>query len=178
MTRYSLVSAAEVLDAHGALLVERVGVPGLLRWLRRYFSLTDDDIATLFCSQDLTAGDIDRFAEGVARPTSTERGELGRAVALCCLLLGAGVTSPVGWLNAPLVEGWLPTRMWLWQAYRVDLLLAHARGELTGAAALECLDPEWRTRWWTRWEVEQLDDGGRRCWPRADGAREREDAPA
>lgn len=167
----------EILDAHGTLLVERVGVPGLVRWLRRYFALADDDIATLF-SQDLTAGDIDRFASGVARPTWTERGELGRAVALCCMLLGAGVTSPVSWLDAPLVEGWLPTRMWLWRSYRIDLLLAHARGELTGADALARLEPELRPRWWTRWEVERLDDGRRRLRLRyrADAATKREEA--
>jgi ABC-type taurine transport system substrate-binding protein len=66
---------------------------------------------------------------------------------------------PGAFMSAPLVDGYTATGWDLYAAGRPELLIAHARGELSAKEALAAHDSDWRRTYWTSLKTVQAGDG-------------------
>lgn len=123
--------------------------------LRSRWGLSDSEIArALHTNPNI----VRRWRKG-AEPNADEVARADLLSEFCDDLRELGPLEPAAFMSAPLVDGYTATGWDLYAAGRPELLLAHARGELSAEDTLAAHDPDWRRTYWTSFKTVQADDG-------------------
>ncbi len=133
----------------------RRDVPRLLRELSSQRGLGWSDIARLV---GVSVQALRKWRRGEP-VTGEHRLAVARLAAFLDLLEDELIDDPAGWLEMPLVAGYLPRYLDLYRAGRIDLLFELAGLRVTPEQALDELAPDWRQRLRLESEVFEAGDG-------------------
>ncbi|MHB8189649.1 MAG: hypothetical protein ACYDHP_04360 [Ferrimicrobium sp.] len=95
--------------------------------------------------------------DGASQPEN--RLALARLAAFLDLLEGLLVQDPAAWLELPVIEGFTVCYLDLYEAGRPELILDILNQRLSPTAALDIMNPNWRTCYTSDFEVFEATDG-------------------
>lgn len=133
----------------------RRDVPRLLRELSSQRGLGWSDIARLV---GVSVQALRKWRSGEPA-TGEHRLAVARLAAFLDLLEDKLIDDPAGWLEMPLVAGYSPRYLDLYQAGRIDLLFELAGLRTTPEQALDEFAPDWRQQLRLEHEVFEAGDG-------------------